>query len=188
MIWIELSVQTSRDAVESVTELFHRIGHGGVAVEESIIPQFEGAGYTLDPDRPVSVYTYVPLDETAAERCREAETALWHLGRLAPIGDLIVRQVAEEDWAENWKAHYQVLHVGARIVVKPSWREHTPAAGEVVVELDPGMAFGTGLHASTRSCLLALERLLAPATDTDGGTVEPPRRQDRQAAVGGTPD
>ena len=76
------------------------------------------------------------------------------------IGELESRQIAEEDWANAWKEYYHVLHLGRRTVVKPTWRAYEPRAGEVVVELDPGMAFGTGLHPTTRNCLIALEDAL----------------------------
>jgi protein-L-isoaspartate(D-aspartate) O-methyltransferase len=70
--------------------------------------------------------------------------------------------VAEDDWANAWKEHYHVLHLGERTVIKPSWRAYDPRPGEVVVELDPGMAFGTGLHPTTRTCLRAIEEILRP--------------------------
>jgi ribosomal protein L11 methyltransferase len=70
--------------------------------------------------------------------------------------------VDEEDWANAWKEYYHVLHVGRRVVIKPSWREYTPQPGEVVLELDPGMAFGTGLHPTTHMCLEQLEQLVQP--------------------------
>jgi ribosomal protein L11 methyltransferase len=65
--------------------------------------------------------------------------------------------VEESDWAESWKEHFHVLHLGKRLVVKPSWRKHHRTGDEVVIDLDPGMAFGTGLHPTTRLCLRALE-------------------------------
>ena len=87
-------------------------------------------------------------------------TALGHLRAfdLRPIGDLSIRLVHEADWAEAWKEHFPVLRVGRRIVIRPTWRRHRRRAGDVVVALDPGMAFGTGLHPTTRLCLAGLER------------------------------
>jgi len=75
---------------------------------------------------------------------------------------LASRHIAEADWAEAWKQHLRVLHIGRRIVVRPSWLTYTPDEGEVVVVLDPGMAFGTGLHPTTQMCLMALEEHLRP--------------------------
>jgi ribosomal protein L11 methyltransferase len=72
------------------------------------------------------------------------------------------RHVRAEDWAESWKAFFDVEHVGARIVIRPSWREYLPRPDDVVLDLDPGMAFGTGQHPTTRLCLAALEGFLRP--------------------------
>jgi ribosomal protein L11 methyltransferase len=84
--------------------------------------------------------------------------ALWHLGQLYPIPEPTFRLLAEADWAEAWKKHYCVLRVGQRTVIVPRWLSYAPEGGEVVITLDPGMAFGTGTHPTTRLCLEALER------------------------------
>jgi len=84
------------------------------------------------------------------------------LGQLRPIGPLQVRSMKEEDWGQAWKEYYPVLQVGERIVIVPAWRRRRPRAGEVALTMDPGMAFGTGLHPTTQLCLQALERLLRP--------------------------
>jgi ribosomal protein L11 methyltransferase len=78
---------------------------------------------------------------------------------LRQIGEVRTRVVHEEDWAEAWKAHFPVLRVGKRLVIRPTWRRHRPEPGDVVLALDPGMAFGTGLHPTTRLCLALLEDL-----------------------------
>jgi len=78
--------------------------------------------------------------------------------------------VREADWAEAWKEYFPVLRVGRRLVIRPTWREHEPLPGDVVVALDPGMAFGTGLHPTTRLCLATLERL-ADRGEMDGARV-----------------
>jgi ribosomal protein L11 methyltransferase len=91
----------------------------------------------------------------------EVTEALGHLQAfdLRPIGEVTTRLVDEADWAEEWKRHFPVLRVGRRLVIRPTWREHTAADDDVVLALDPGMAFGTGLHPTTRLCLAALEGL-----------------------------
>jgi ribosomal protein L11 methyltransferase len=76
------------------------------------------------------------------------------------VGQVTQRELQEEDWANAWKEHYHTRQVGRRLVIKPSWLSYVPAEGEVVVELDPGMAFGTGLHPTTDSCLQLLEDLV----------------------------
>lgn len=78
---------------------------------------------------------------------------------LRPIGEIETRVVHEEDWAEAWKEHFPVLRVGRRIVIRPTWRAHSLEADDILMSLDPGMAFGTGLHPTTRLCLGAVEEL-----------------------------
>jgi ribosomal protein L11 methyltransferase len=121
----------------------------------------EGLGARVDPSRPAVVRGYVParnagVAEDAAAVVAEALGHLQAFG-LGAIGDLRTRVVHEADWAEAWKAHFPVLRVGRRLVIRPTWRRHRSEPDEVVIALDPGMAFGTGLHPTTRLCLAALE-------------------------------
>jgi ribosomal protein L11 methyltransferase len=159
--WIELAVEADTEAVEAVSEILSRVAPGGTSVEPGFELVDEGLGARIDPNRPATIRAYVPaLDWAASERAVATVTAaLGHLQvfGLRPIGDLQTRVVDEADWAEAWKAHFHVLRLGQRLVIKPSWRRHRRAGDEVVIDLDPGMAFGTGLHPTTRLCLEALE-------------------------------
>jgi ribosomal protein L11 methyltransferase len=99
-------------------------------------------------------------DAAGAERAAaDAADALGHLQAfgLRTIGELTTRLVHEADWAEAWKAHFPVLRVGRRIVIRPTWLDAAAGPNDVVLDLDPGMAFGTGLHPTTRLCLAATE-------------------------------
>src|SRR5579859_1165729 len=164
MRWLELTVSAHREAVEAISELLSRYAPGGVAIEEPIALLDDGQEYRVLPDGAVLVRAYLPLDGAAVEKRRGVAEGLWHLGQIGPhfVGELTTREVAEEDWANAWKEYYHVLHLGQRVVIKPSWRDYTPQPGEVVLELDPGMAFGTGLHPTTRMCLEALEQGVQP--------------------------
>jgi ribosomal protein L11 methyltransferase len=159
--WLELSVEADVEAVEAVSEILGRVAPGGTSVEPAFELVEEGLGARIDPTRPSTVRAYVPArDPAAAERATaEAAEALGHLQAfgLRPIGELTTRIVHEADWAEAWKAHFPVMRVGRRIVIKPTWREHAAAPDDVVLDLDPGMAFGTGLHPTTRLCLAGIE-------------------------------
>jgi ribosomal protein L11 methyltransferase len=171
--WLELSVRAAPETVEAISELMSRYVAGGVAIEEPYRLLDEGQEHQPIPGAPVTIHAYVPDDGDGAEARRRIEEGLWHLGQVlaGSIGDLTARRIAEEDWANAWREHYHVLRLGRRTVIKPSWRDYTPQADEVVVELDPGMAFGTGLHPTTRNCLLALEDTLRPGdTVLDVGT------------------
>jgi len=153
--WLEASVQTDGEAAEAVSEVFNRYGRGGAVVSADF---GDGSGDTAV----VTVKTYLPLDEEGLKTKRRIEEALWHLGQIYPLPAPEFRELAEDDWANAWKKHYHVLRVGQRMVIKPPWQEHKRQPGEVVIELDPGMAFGTGLHPTTQMCLQALEEHLGP--------------------------
>jgi ribosomal protein L11 methyltransferase len=160
--WLELSVRVDAEAVESVTEVFSRVVPGGVAIEEDITVFGDREGYIVNADKPVTVRGYLPVDDTCGAKVNEIKDALDHLSMLRPVGELSLRQIAEEDWASAWKEHFQVHKVGRRTVIVPSWREYAPQPDEIVITLDPGMAFGTGLHPTTRLCLAELEIHLRP--------------------------
>ena len=161
--WLELSVEADSEAVEAVCEILARVAPGGTTIEPGFELVDEGLGARIDPDRPATIRAYVPArDQAATEHATAIVTeALGHLQAfgLRPIGDLRTRIVNESDWATAWQEHFHVLHLGRRLVIKPSWRRHSRVDDQVVIDLDPGMAFGTGLHPTTRLCLQALEAL-----------------------------
>jgi ribosomal protein L11 methyltransferase len=161
--WLELAVTCDSEAVEPITELFAQYGFNqGVAIEESFVQDPDGDNFAVDPSGPVTVRTFLNAADVAPGTIESIRQALWHLGRMRSISDLTVTERAEEDWANAWKAHYSVHRVGNRVLVRAPWHEYTPAENEVVVELDPGMAFGTGLHPSTQLSMIAVEDFLQP--------------------------
>jgi len=154
--WLEISLRVDEESAEAISELFNQYGEGGAVVEVS------------PDDLLVTVKTFTPAQD---ERLKPLYEALWHLGQIRPLPEPQVREVKEEEWAEAWKAHYEPQHIGRRLVVCPSWQRYVPSDGEVVITLDPGMAFGTGLHPTTRMCLEALEEdLFRGAKVLDVGT------------------
>lgn len=161
--WLELAVEADVEAVEAVSEILGRVAPGGTSVEPGFDLTDEGLGARIDPTRPAIVRAYLPArDGAAVERTvAEVAEALGHLQAfdLRPIGELRTRLVDEADWAEAWKVHFPVLRVGRRLVIRPTWRRHRRGPDDVVLALDPGMAFGTGLHPTTRLCLAAIETL-----------------------------
>jgi ribosomal protein L11 methyltransferase len=163
MTWLELSVDVEPEAVESISELLAQHGYnGGVVVDQPIIPGTDGPEYSFDTSRPVTVRTYLPLDARAEETRQRIEQALWHFGQLRAVGPLSVRPLEEEDWANAWKQHYTIQRIGARTVIVPSWLEYAPQPQDIVLRLDPGMAFGTGLHPTTQLCIGFIEQYVAP--------------------------
>ena len=159
--WLELAVEADLEAVETVSEIIGRYATGGTTVEPAFELVDEGLGARVDPSRPAVVRGYVPARDGSAAEAAAAEVAeaLGHLQAfgLRPIGELRTRVVHEEDWADAWKAYFPVLRVGRRLVIRPTWRRHRRAPDDIVIAMDPGMAFGTGLHPTTRLCLAAVE-------------------------------
>jgi ribosomal protein L11 methyltransferase len=163
MNWLELSVQVERELVEPVSELLSRYGYnGGVAIDEPFTTNDDTMAYRKDAARPVVLRTYLANDANGEEKRQRVAEGLWALSMIRPVGELQVRAVADEDWANAWKQHYTVMQVGERTVIVPSWLEHAPKPGEIVLRLDPGMAFGTGTHPTTQLCVALLERYVKP--------------------------
>ncbi|HET9660595.1 MAG TPA: 50S ribosomal protein L11 methyltransferase [Thermomicrobiales bacterium] len=162
--WIELSVEVDHEAVEPVVELFSRYGYNeGVVIEEPFTQDRDGDNVRVDITRPFRIRTFIPQENFDAAALEAIRTGIWYLGHLRGTGELTVETRNEEDWANAWKAHYVPVRVGTRVVVRPPWQEYDPVEGDVVVLLDPGMAFGTGTHPTTQIALRLLETL-----DLDG--------------------
>lgn len=161
MYWLEISVQTDGEAAEAVSEVLRPFAYkDGVVLEQRGDPH-DPAPNALEPA--VNVKIYIPGDEDSPAVRRRIEEALYHLGRLYPIPAPTFRELEEEDWANAWKTHYHPFRIGRHLWIQPSWLEaEEVAAGDIVLTLDPGMAFGTGLHPTTQMCLQALEELVRP--------------------------
>ncbi|MBI2872871.1 MAG: 50S ribosomal protein L11 methyltransferase [Chloroflexi bacterium] len=162
--WLELSVRVPAEFVEPVAEMLRRYGKGAVAVVED--------GYDPENDpQPPSRYRdatcigYLPMDRTLWSAREHIRVGLALVSHLCPLPEPAEREVEENEWEQVWKSHFNLMRVGRRIVVKPSWQSYIPGPEDAVVELDPGMAFGTGYHPTTRMCLEALERLSLPGME-----------------------
>ena len=159
--WLELSIEVDPEAVEAVSEILSRAASGGVSVEQPFETEQEGLAARPIGGAPATLRAYLPaLDEAASKAAiEEARERLGHLTafELRPIGELHIRAVHEEDWATAWKEHFPVMRLGRHIVIKPTWRQHDRAPDDVIIAIDPGMAFGTGLHPTTRLCLAGIE-------------------------------
>lgn len=149
MDFVEIAViDIDGEAAEAVSELFNRYGYGG-AVIEALAPNFDQ----------VTVRTVLPSEDDAGLRHLEVMLAL--IGQALPHGlpEPRLQFVGESDWAESWKEHFHVVRVGQRFVIKPGWRDYSPVDGDILIEIDPGLAFGSGLHPTTQLCLTLLEEL-----------------------------
>jgi len=165
--WLEITVLTPPEGVEPIAGVFHEAGAGGVVIEDpAVILRYASEIHPDEWGVPESataglprVKGYLPVAEGLTGRLEDLEAAF---GRLPLNLALVVmtRTVAEEDWANAWRAYYKPFRVGRRLVVKPTWENYIPAEGDLVIEMDPGMAFGCGTHATTALCLGLLEKYL----------------------------
>jgi len=167
MNWMEIAVTVSSEGEEAVADIFYRLGSKGVIVESpGLIQEYIEAGvwdYHIFGDLEVTeqciVKGYFPEDERLDVRVVSLREELLLLKVLFP--DWIIESdtlmVKEEDWANEWKKYFKPMCIGEHLLVKPSWEAVIPAEGQVVIEIDPGMAFGTGTHATTLLCLEAIE-------------------------------
>ena len=161
--WVEISVQASRDSLDDLIRLFGRHCVGGAVVEETITDWPRGF------DDSATVKGFLPESDELVRH--KLEIALLLLSRTAPISEPRITFLEPEDWTSSWRAFFPPQQIGDRTVIVGSWEEYQPRSGEVIIRLDPGMAFGTGLHATTRLCLVAIERFIRPGMSVlDVGT------------------
>lgn len=155
MEYTELIAAVAPHEAELAASLLHDATGAGAWIEAPFTQASLEDAATIDAAATRYVHVYL-RDDGGIASAREALAA----GGIA--AEMVTRTVAEEDWAEAWKEHFHVTRFGERIVVVPSWRAFDPRPGDVVLHLDPGMAFGTGQHETTRMCLEALESLIRP--------------------------
>ncbi len=156
---IEISVETAGIDAELVADVFRQVCSAGVAIEAP--SRFERATetYVLDGDAPAFVKGYVPATEDAGRIGDTLRLALQGAPLDRPLVWLEPKHLQETDWRDAWKKHFGVQRIGHGVVIVPSWIEYKLREGEVVVSIDPGMAFGTGQHPTTAMCLRALEEI-----------------------------
>jgi ribosomal protein L11 methyltransferase len=159
--WLELTVTCDNEAIEAVSEIFGRVSQGSAVRPTRLIrdPNDELSARE-DPSAPYEITAHIPEDEAAPPAVEATERALWHLQAfgLRSVGELQVRSVDDADWTDAWKAGYVPQRIG-RVVIVPSWLDEPIGPDEVALRLDPGMAFGTGLHPTTRGCLTLLQAI-----------------------------
>lgn len=158
--WIEIKVEVDGEAAEAVAELFERYGHQGVAIEHPgfFIETWEDE---IPPAEKLIVKAYMPANESTPDKQQQVRDALRYMNALLAIPEPVFTTLQETDWAEAWKAHYKPLRIGRKVYLRPTWIEVDDAKpDDILIALDPGMAFGTGTHPSTQLCLIACEDIL----------------------------
>ncbi len=158
MNWLEISVQVEdEETAKLVCELFDQYGQGG-AVQERIFLDIDRAHSDIPP--PITIKTYLPLNSNANERRGPIKEGLSDLAKLYPLLTPRFKELQEQDWANAWKAYFRPQRIGQNLVFKLAEQDFSPAEDDIVIDLEPGMAFGTGLHPTTRMCLVCLEKHL----------------------------
>jgi len=173
--WSELSIHTTNEAIDAVSNILHEAGASGVVIEDSeeLMREREdmfGEIYDLNPnDFPkdgVILKAYLPATSFLGETIEELKLAINNLVNFdINLGHNVVTitEVNEEDWATAWKKYYHPVKISERFTIVPTWENYKPVStDELIIELDPGMAFGTGTHPTTVMCLQALEKMVKP--------------------------
>jgi ribosomal protein L11 methyltransferase len=151
--WLEVSITVNGELAEAIAELFARFATDGVAIESMKIESDD------DKDHPVEVVTvraYILADEQMELARQRLEEGLWHLSQIEQLPEPTYRQLQEEDWTQSWKSHYYPMPIGRRLIILPAWYPTVDDERSPVI-INPGMAFGTGTHPTTRLCLMAIE-------------------------------
>lgn len=181
--WIEVSIKTTHETAELTAEIMRAAGaNNGVVIDDPVlINTLRNSGTWELCDIPeqdntemVTVTAYYPEDAELQPRLAQIEAEMADLeARIGKcrFGNTRFRTVSEQDWANEWKQYFHVTHIGTTLVIKPTWEEYTAEAGEHIIEIDPGMAFGTGTHHTTCMCMERLEKVLRPGMEVfDVGT------------------
>jgi len=172
MDWREVAVTVSSEGEEAVADLFYQLGCPGVSVEDPELIRsyiesgdwdYHGFGEVEFTGTSV-VKGYFPEDDELVDKLKKLEFGIREL--LQRFSHWIVQakgiSLKEEDWETAWKAYFKPIRIGEHFLIKPTWEPVHVLHGDVVLELDPGMAFGTGTHATTTLCLRALEDIVKP--------------------------
>lgn len=172
MKWHEVNIKTTEEAYDAVCEMLTSIGAGGVAINDPFeirreVAKAESLDYADDAflnslGEDVIVKAYFSGGNNIIELISLIEEKLKFISQFLSVGEGYTgyTEVDDEDWSTAWKKYYKPLHISERVVIKPSWEEYLPKDGEIVIEMDPGMAFGTGTHETTQMCAQLIEGLV----------------------------
>lgn len=173
MKWCEVSIQTSHEATEIIAEIFRDLGAGGVVIEDpELVNDYITSGKWDYTDIPIATETEVVTEKAYLVVNGELEGRLQTFTQeIKALGErgvniapaiITTAELQDEDWSDTWKQYFHTEKPGDRVVIKPTWEEYEAKEDEVVIELDPGAAFGTGTHATTSMCIKELEALVKP--------------------------
>jgi len=154
MNWLEVSLIVNGELAEAVADVLARFAYSGVMMEQGVkYTDEEDAG---TPTGPITVRAYLEMNDQIEETRQKLEESLYYLGMIQPLPQASYKEIADQNWMDAWKQHYQPITIGERLVVVPAWMD-SPDPKRVAIKIDPGMAFGTGTHPTTQLCLELIE-------------------------------
>lgn len=173
MKWCEISIQTTHEATEIIAEILRDLGASGVVIEDlELLNDYITSGkwdYTdisiAEHTEVVTVKAYLAVNDELNGKLtalREEMAKLQERGLDIKPGTITQNELEDQDWADTWKQYFHCEKPGKKIVIKPTWEAYDTKPGEIIVELDPGAAFGTGTHATTSMCIRRLEDMIQP--------------------------
>ena len=157
MNWLEVSMTVDGELAESVADVFARFAPNGVMTEQGV--KYNDAEDAGTPTGPITVRAYLEVNDQLEETRQKLEESLFYLGMIRPLPSPVYKQIADQNWMEAWKQHYQPILIGQRLLILPAWME-SPEPMRVAIKIDPGMAFGTGTHPTTQLCLELMENVI----------------------------
>jgi len=152
--WLEVSLTVNGELAEAVADVLARFAPNGVMTEQAV--KFSNAEDPGTPVEPIAVRAYLPADEKLEETRHKLEEALFYLGMIQPVPAPVFTPLADQNWMDAWKVHYQPIPIGKRLIIVPTWLESADMK-RIPIRIDPGMAFGTGTHPTTQLCLELVE-------------------------------
>jgi ribosomal protein L11 methyltransferase len=155
--WLEISLLVNGELAEVVAEALSRYIDGGIVIENALLDKQNNP-----VEDKLRVFGYLPVNHNLEQTRKKITEALWHLGQIQPLPEPTYVYVEESNWMEAWKEHYRPIEVGERFLILPAWINPQPDSEKLAIQIEPGMAFGTGTHPTTQLSLELLERWQRP--------------------------
>ncbi|MBN2570278.1 MAG: 50S ribosomal protein L11 methyltransferase [Deltaproteobacteria bacterium] len=155
--WVEITLSAPVELCDALSNFMEELGTQGVSQEE---PEESGFNDTLAADVAEEIKAYLPLNRETKNKIASLNTYIKNLSDLFPdlkTPSFTQKKIVDPDWGEQWKKYFKPLKIGRNIIIKPTWERYSPTSRDIVIDIDPGMAFGTGQHPSTRLCIIAIE-------------------------------
>jgi len=158
--WIEITIAAPIELADAISSFIIDRGSMGVIEEETVVDSFDDI---VEKEAAGEIKAYFPDDDTVSAKLSALGDYLMSLSGIFPElkpPEVKTKAIVDPDWAEQWKIHFKPLRISRGIVIKPTWERYAPVGRDIVIDIDPGMAFGTGQHPSTRMCINALEEII----------------------------